>query len=798
MAPVSTGRKRKAGGREVSAQSEQGEELANGNLNEILSDSEGEFEGELSEADLSIGDSDELVSSGEERLEDQDEDEELDSDEIPSEEDEEADIRQQIRDLKGSKAPQVNRAKSTTTDGERRVNGVTKRQGRKKEPELVEGLDANGNPRYIYPEIDPVYDSDDSDAPQMTNTIGNIPLSFYDAYPHIGYDINGKKIQRPAKGEALDALLDSIDVPEGWTGLTDPATGKPLALNKDELEILKRLTRNEAPGEGYDPYPDLVEWFTSHEEIMPLSAAPEPKRRFVPSKHEQKRVMKMVRAIKEGRIQPYKAPEDREEEDTDIKTFDIWADEQPRADHPMNMPAPKLPPPGYEESYHPPPEYLPDEQERKAWQEADEEDKDKNYLPTDHTSLRKVPGYAQFIKEKFERCLDLYLAPRVRRSKLNIDPESLLPKLPSPDELRPFPTVCATLYRGHEGRVRSVCIDPSGLYVASGGDDGTIRVWELLTGRQLWSAKLSTEETVNAVRWRPGRDALILSAAVGETMYFAVPSLLCSPDVEEASRAVLDAGFGYAATQTSTVQDTGKPRPAVWARPSTKLLDRGVLLSCTLRSAIKVINWHRRGDYLSTVSPGGASQAVSIHTLSKHLTQHPFRRLRGLAQTCSFHPTRPLFFVATRQSIRLYDLQQQKLEKELKPGARWISSIDVHAGGDNLLVGSYDRRLLWHDLDLGATPYKTLRYHEKAIRSVRYHSNSGQYPLFADASDDGSIQVFHGKVVNDSLENATIVPLKVLKGHKVTSELGVLDLDWHPNQPWLVSAGADGTVRLWN
>ncbi|KAL8816056.1 MAG: hypothetical protein Q9191_008389, partial [Dirinaria sp. TL-2023a] len=36
--------------------------------------------------------------------------------------------------------------------------------------------DANGNPRYIYEPIDPVYDSDDSDAPATTNTIGNIPL----------------------------------------------------------------------------------------------------------------------------------------------------------------------------------------------------------------------------------------------------------------------------------------------------------------------------------------------------------------------------------------------------------------------------------------------------------------------------------------------------------------------------------------------------------------------------------------------------------------------------------------------
>ena len=94
--------------------------------------------------------------------------------------------------------------------------------------------DANGNSRYIYNQIDPVYDSDDSDAPATQNTIGNIPLSFYDSYPHIGYDINGKKIARLATGEALDALLDSIDLPKGWTGLTDPATGKPLELSQQE------------------------------------------------------------------------------------------------------------------------------------------------------------------------------------------------------------------------------------------------------------------------------------------------------------------------------------------------------------------------------------------------------------------------------------------------------------------------------------------------------------------------------------------------------------------------------------
>lgn len=540
----------------------------------------------------------------------------------------------------------------------------------------------------------------------------------------------------------------------------------------------------------------MVEYFTGIEEKMPLSSAPEPKRRFLPSKHEAKRVMKIVRAIREGRILPYRPPEEREQDEEEEHYYDIWQDEQPRPDHIMNIPAPKLPPPGYDMSYNPPPEYLPTKKEKEAWEAMDPEDREKEYLPTGYDSLRKVPAYNEFLKERFERCLDLYLAPRVRKNRLNIDPESLLPKLPRPEELRPFPTVCSTLFHGHEGRVRTLSIDPSGVWLASGGDDGTVRVWELLTGRQMWSAKIGDEEAVNVVRWRPGRDAVILSAAAGEDIYLIVPPVV-DPETEAASRELIDAGFGYAAnaTQPLTADGAKKEPVATWTRPGSRLEDEGILVKVTVRSTVKVINWHRRGDFFSTVSPAAQRSAVAIHTLSKHLTQIPFRRLPGIPQTVQFHPSRPIFFVATQRTIRSYDLQRQELVKIIQPGARWISSFDVHPGGDNLIVGSYDRRLLWHDLDLSTRPYKTMRFHQKAIRAVKFHK--GGFPLFADASDDGSLQIFHGKVVSDMMENATIVPVKVLKGHKVKSALGVLDIDWHPREPWLVSAGADGTCRLW-
>lgn len=225
MAPNTTQRKRKAVVRDdpVISDAESDGEFGDGMLEGILSQSEDESDDDSADEDESD-------------IEEEDE-EDLNSDEIPSENEEAEEA------VKGSNSL-VQRAKA-----------FQDAMDEDDKPNYRVETDANGGERYVYSEIDPVYDSDDSDAPVTTNTIGNIPLSFYDSYPHIGYDINGKKIMRPAKGEALDALLDSIDVPKGWTGLTDPATGKPLNLSQDELEVLRRIQMNEMPEDGYDPYP---------------------------------------------------------------------------------------------------------------------------------------------------------------------------------------------------------------------------------------------------------------------------------------------------------------------------------------------------------------------------------------------------------------------------------------------------------------------------------------------------------------------------------------------------------------
>jgi len=131
--------------------------------------------------------------------------------------------------------------------------------------------------------------------------------------------------------------------------------------------------------------------------------------------------------------------------------------------------------------------------------------------------------------------------------------------------------------------------------------------------------------------------------------------------------------------------------------------------------------------------------------------------------------------------------------KRLASGCRHISSLDVHGSGDHVIVGSLDRRLVWFDLDLSSTPYKTLKYHERALRSVGFHP---RYPLMASASDDGTVHVFHATVYSDLMRNPLIVPVKVLGAHAVVKSLGVLSMAFHPTQPWLFSAGADGSIHL--
>ena len=134
-------------------------------------------------------------------------------------------------------------------------------------------------------------------------------------------------------------------------------------------------------------------------------------------------------------------------------------------------------------SYNPPEEYLFTPEEQAAWEQMDPSDRPSNFVPQKFAALRHVPLYNDLIKERFERCLDLYLCPREIKQKLQIDPDSLLPQLPKPAELRPFPERHSFSFNGHSGRVYSLSVAPAHLLAES----VLLRGWRALRSL-IWGA----------------------------------------------------------------------------------------------------------------------------------------------------------------------------------------------------------------------------------------------------------------------------------------------------------------------
>eukprot|EP00092_Neocalanus_flemingeri_P102351 GFUD01130913.1.p1 GENE.GFUD01130913.1~~GFUD01130913.1.p1 ORF type:complete len:738 (+),score=256.86 GFUD01130913.1:69-2282(+) len=635
------------------------------------------------------------------------------------------------------------------------------------------------------------YNYDSSDEEDIRNTIGNIPVNWYDEYGHIGYDLDGAKIRKPKRGDELDNFLNRMENPEHGVTVEDTSTGQKVVLSEADADIVARAASNRVPEQGYDMYGEWSEWFSSDVMETPLRDIPETKKSFLPSHCEKQKVGKMVHAIKMGWMKPRPAADTKTDE-SGPKYHMLWQTDD-QVDSTMRrvhdpIPAPKMYLPGNEESYNPPPEYLFTDKEKMSWERATREgDKRKlPFIPQKYSSLRKVPAWSTFIRERFERCLDLYLAPRQRKMRLTITPEDLVPQLPRPQDLQPFPTVCSITMKGHNNMVRSLSVEPKGQYLASGSDDGSMKVWEMATGRCLKTWDMGG--VVKSVAWCPN-SALSLIAVAVDTVVFLINTGLGDKLVNTRTDELLseepdNSGYVPPARVSQAVK---------WTGPEEKS-PPGTLVMVTHFKAVKQVTWHAKGDYFATVLPEGENRSVFIHQLSKWRSQVPFSKAKGQVQCVLFHPVRPSLFVATQRHVRIYDLVKQELTKKLMSGAKWISSIAIHPSGDNILTGTFDKKVQWYDLDLSSMPYQVLRYHTNAVRDVQFHK---RYPLFASCGDDNNITVSHGMVYNDLLQNPLIVPVKRLYGHTKYDDFGVMTIMWHPTQPWLISAGADGHIKLW-
>lgn len=592
-----------------------------------------------------------------------------------------------------------------------------------------------------------------------------------------------------SKKDSLDTFLDMMDDPDYWRTVTNPQTGEEIRLTREELEIIHRIQKGDYADAAYDPYEPYVDFFTHTVMPVPLSAAPEPKRRFVPSKWEALKVARYIYAMRKGRMALPKS--DEQEAATREKAaetvYDIWSGEVDAAvlaAKARHIAAPKIALPDHRESYNPPAEYLLSEEERAEWEAMDPEDRPYNFVPQKYAALRLVPGYGEAVKERYGRCLDLFLCPRAIKNKIVMNPDDLLPTLPDPRDLRPFPTNKSISFVGHtEGvAITSISIDPTGQWLLSAAADGHLKLWDVQTGHCRATWHWGGSKRINGVAWNPSKGLFMFAVAVDAVVFVIIPADMA---LTESTHAALEA------LQQSTLPAVEEVKSNITWKQSLED-EQGIVYSLEHAAEVLEVQWHRRGDYFASLCPAAPSgaQVLAIHQLSRRQSQHPFKKMPGIMRAIRFHPTQPHLVLATQKSVRVYDLVRREQVKKLISGVQSISSVAVHAGGDNLIVGSHDMKLCWFDLDYSVRPYRVLCNHRGAIRSVAFHPAA---PLMASAGDDGIVQVIHAQVYADLSSNPLIVPVKTLADFAGSTVTQVI---FHPVQPWLLAANSQGSIAL--
>lgn len=679
---------------------------------------------------------------------------------------------------------------------------------------------------------DPNDESDSSEDEGTLNRVGDIPLEWYKDEKHMGYDIDGKRLMKSEKG-ALEKLLEATDDPNAMRTIIDALHNEKKVLSNADLQMIFNLQRNRTANANYDMYADWGDDTVEFDALNhPFARGHGPsKKKFVPALSDMKKIAKMVKRIMKEKEEAPKQAEPKEDPEApyllwDDTTTNLEMDTHTKFKYNNRIEKPKVAPPGTYESYRPPPEYLPSEKAKARQARLRAIDRKEHFLPQAFQSLRHVPFYHHTMQDHYQRCLDLAFFPRRQRTRLVVDPSKLLPELPDPKDLRPYPEKLSFLYKGHTATVRSISLNPTGEYLATGCDDHMVRIYEVLTGRLM--KRYDVGGVVQQLEFCPAKTLNILAVATEYSLVFIVPTFAAHQAVNDHSvrflRApgapagagltgddrkvggeVSAAGGSIKQTTLDTDEvayevapdlhdDEEKEKRAEFQDATAKERAAGVMVKVTMHAKVKRFTFHAKGDYICALCPKDHvkyRQTVMLQ-LSKRKVFCPFRKFQEIVTDCQFHPREPLFFLSTTNSVRCYNLMAHKVQKRYKAPGGLTTCLSIHPDGDNFLVGDTTSHTQWFDVDFSDKPYKRMKSHRGVVNAVQYHRNTSAYPLFASGAADGQVHVFHGMVYDDYNKNALIVPVKILKHSRP-----VYSLCWHPTLPWVFTSTEDGTVCCW-
>jgi len=337
-------------------------------------------------------------------------------------------------------------------------------------------------------------------------------------------------------------------------------------------------------------------------------------------------------------------------------------------------------------------------------------------------------------------------------------------------------------FTGHSGSVTGLTVTTDGQFLITCGDDKTVRVWEVKTGKQLRSFQgHMTKITAVGVRG-DGRQV----ASASEDGAVRVWDL----NTTDEHRAMTDSKDSL---WSVAVSPDGKRLAAagadkkirVYSLPTAKL---EVTLDAT--AAMTVLAFLPDSNRLAA---GGGDKMVKIWDVNdkKVVQDLPASGLAILALDVS-DDGKLVVSGSADSTVRGYDPNSGK-ELWKWPSRKAACGVSIRKGGKQVAVGIADGTLAV--LDISSEIPKELGSQVAHVAGVSCVAYSPDGNRLASVGGDGALRVW---TVN---ENGTLTQLVKFEGQPTTGTSGYSPLStvaFSPDNRYVAAGGADGVVRVWD
>jgi WD40 repeat protein/transcriptional regulator with XRE-family HTH domain len=239
----------------------------------------------------------------------------------------------------------------------------------------------------------------------------------------------------------------------------------------------------------------------------------------------------------------------------------------------------------------------------------------------------------------------------------------------------------------HTHWVRTVSISPCRRYIATGSEDGTVRLWELETG--------------NVVSVLKGYDSRIRSLSFDPTgRYLASGS-------DDSTIVVWD-------VETRTRIET-------WQ---------------TSDQRIRSITFSPCGTFVIAASHSG-----NIYLFDLRLNEKKIFPTDKQIRAITVHPTRPILAIGSDDGyISLWNLENHEFIAEVKIHGDWVRSVTFSPDGKFLATGGEDKMICLLDWENALVCCKVMQGHTSRVWSLAFSPSSN---TLMSVSDDQSLKVWN-------------------------------------------------------